>query len=60
LTVVQLADNGTIRWKHVSVDAIQVTTSVLRCALGPFLLLVILYVLYRVYKERTTEPVRRI
>lgn len=60
LTVVQLADNGTIRWKHVSVDAIQVATSVLRCALGLFLLLVILFILYRVYQERTAEPVRRI
>lgn len=60
LTVVQLDGSGTIRWKHVSVDAIQVMTSVLRCAFGPFLLLVILYVLYRIYQQRTTEPVRRI
>lgn len=60
LTVVQLEDSGMIRWKHVSVDAIQVMTSVLRCVLGPILLLSVLYILYRFYQEKTAEPVRRI
>ena len=60
LTVVQLDDNGGIRWKHVKVDTIQVATSVLRCVLGPALLLVILYILYRIYQEKTTQSVRRI
>ena len=35
-------------------------TSVLRCVLGPALLLVILYILYRIYQDKTAEPVRRI
>lgn len=60
LTVVQLDDNGVIRWRYVKVDTVQVATSVLRCVLGPVLLLVILYILYKVYQEKTAEPVRRI
>ena len=60
LTVVQLDESGSIRWKHVKVDAIQVATSALRCVAGPVLLLVILYILYKFYQERTAEPVRRI
>jgi hypothetical protein len=42
------------------VDAIQAATSVLRCMLGPFLLLVVLYMLYKEYRERMFEPVRKI
>ncbi len=60
LTVVQLDDSGVIRWKHLKVDTIQVMTSALRCVLGPALLLVVLYILYKVYQERTAQPVRRI
>lgn len=60
LTVVQLDGGGAIRWKHVKVDAIQVTTSALRCVVGPVLLLVMLYILYKFYQERTAQPVRRI
>lgn len=60
LTVVQLDDAGTIRWKYVKVDAIQVAASVLRCGLGPILLLVVLRMLYVMYQEKTAEPVRRI
>ena len=60
LTVVQLDDNGMIRWKHVKVDNIQVVTSAMRCVLGPILLLTILYMFYRFYQERTAQPVRRI
>jgi hypothetical protein len=60
LTVVQLDDNGVIRWKYVKVDSIQVVTSISRCVLGPSLLLAILYILYAVYQEKTATPVRRI
>jgi hypothetical protein len=60
LTVVQLDNNGKIRWKHVKVDAIQVTTSVLRCVVGPILLSLIIYILYGIYQEKTAAPVRRI
>lgn len=60
LTVVQLDEGGGIRWKHVKVDAIQVATSALRCVVGPALLLVILYILYKFYQEKTAQPVRRI
>jgi len=59
LTVVQLDDNGKIQWKHVRVDPIQITTSVLRCVLGPILLFVILWVVYGIYQRRNAEPVRR-
>lgn len=60
LTVVQIDNNGMIRWKHAKVDAIQVATSVLRCVLGPVLLFFILYTLYKFYQEKTAAPVRRI
>lgn len=60
LTVVQLDGDGAIQWKHVRVDAIQLASSVLRCVVGPLLLLAALYILYRFYQERTAEPVRRI
>lgn len=60
LTVVQLDDKGMIQWKYVKVDSIQVATSVLRCGLGPILLLVVLRMLYVIYQEKTAEPVRRI
>ena len=60
LTVVQLDEKGAIQWKHVQVDAIQLVTSVLRCVVGPFLLLAGLYILYRFYQERTAEPVRKL
>jgi hypothetical protein len=60
LTVVQLDESGKIRWKHVKVDTIQVVTSALRCVLGPVLLVLIFYVLYKFYQERTAQPVRRI
>jgi len=60
LTVVQLDTDGKILWKHVSVDTIQVLTSALRCVVGPIFLLVILYILYRFYQEKTAQPVRRI
>lgn len=60
LTVIQLDEKGAIQWKHVRVDAIQLVTSVLRCVVGPLLLLAGLYILYRFYQERTAESVRRI
>ena len=60
LTVVQLGADGMIRWKHVQVDTIQVMTSALRCVVGPALLLIVLYVLYKFYQEKTAQPVRRI
>ena len=60
LTVMQLDDTGRILWKHVKVDAIQVMTSALRCVVGPALLLVIAYILYKFYQEKTAQPVRRI
>ncbi len=60
LTVVQLDTNGIIRWKHVKADTIQVMTSALRCVGGPALLLVVLYILYKFYQEKTAQPVRRI
>ena len=60
LAVVQLDNTGMIRWKHVKVDTIQIMTSVLRCMVGPALLLVILYTLYRLYQEKTAQPVRKI
>lgn len=60
LTVVQLDDRGMIRSKYVKVDTIQVVTSISRCVLGPSLLLVILYILYGAYQEKTATPVRRI
>lgn len=60
LTVVQLDEDGMLRWKHVKVDTIQVMTSALKCVVGPILLLVILYVLYKFYQEKTAQPVRRI
>ena len=60
LVVVQLDTNGMIRWKHVKVDAIQVVTSALKCVVGPVLLLVILYILYKSHQEKTAKPVRRI
>lgn len=59
LTVVQLDNNGKIQWKHVEVDPIQITTSVLRCVLGPILLLIILWVVYGIYQRKNAEPVRR-
>jgi len=60
LTVVQLDNNGTIRWKYVRVDTIQVLTSTLRCVVGPVLLFAVLYILYKFYQEKTAAPVRRI
>ena len=60
LTVMQLDDTGRILWKHVKVDAIQVMTSALRCVVGPALLLVIAYILYKFYQEKAAQPVRRI
>ena len=60
LTVVQLDDHGMIRWKNAKVSGIQVVASALRCVLGPALLLVILYMLYKFYQEKTAAPVRRI
>ena len=60
LTVMQLTHDGRILWKLVEVSSIQTTTSVLRCVLGPLLLLVILYILYKLYQEKTAAPVRRI
>jgi hypothetical protein len=42
------------------VDAIQVTTSVLKCVVGPILLSLIIYILYGIYQEKTAAPVRRI
>jgi hypothetical protein len=60
LTVVQLDESGKIHWKHLKVDTIQVMTSALRCVVGPALLLAIAYILYKLYQEKTTQPVRRI
>jgi len=60
LTVVQLDENGSLRWKHLKVNTIQVMTSALRCVVGPALLLVIAYILYKFYQEKTAQPVRRI
>lgn len=60
LTVVRLDERGMVQWKHVRTDPIQLATSVLRCLVGPLLLLVVFYILYRFYQERTVEPVRRI
>ncbi|HAV76048.1 MAG TPA: hypothetical protein DCX53_01705, partial [Anaerolineae bacterium] len=59
LTVVQLDGSGRILSKSVGVSSIQVATSVLRCVLGPILLVVILWVLYGAYQRKTAEPVRR-
>lgn len=60
LIVVQLDDNGMIRWKAAKVDTIQLMTSALRCVVGPLLLLAVLYILYRFYQERTAEPLRKL
>jgi len=60
LTVMQLDEGGRIRWKHVKVDTIQVMTSALRCVLGPALLMVIAYILYKFYQEKTAQPVRKL
>lgn len=60
LTVVQRDEDGAIRWKNAKVDIIQVLTSTLRCVVGPALLAVIFYILYKFYQEKTSAPVRRI
>lgn len=59
LTVVQLDENGKIQWKHVQVGPIQVIVSVLRCVLGPMLLLGIIWIIYEMYQRKNAEPLRR-
>jgi len=59
LTVVQLDDSGRIQWKFVEVSPIQVMNSVLRCVLGPALLLTVLWVLYGMFGGKPNERVRK-
>lgn len=59
LTVVQLDEKGSIQWKSVEVNRLQILSSVFRCVLGPILLLLVLRILYMVYQAKTAEPVRR-
>jgi len=59
LTVVQLDDNGKIQWKFVDVEPLQIINSVLRCVVGPILLLTILWVIYGMFKGKPNERVRK-
>ena len=59
LTVVQLGDNGKIQWKFVNVEPLQIMNSVLRCVVGPILLLIVLWVLYGTFARKPNERVRK-
>jgi hypothetical protein len=59
LTVVQLDTDGNIQWKYVEAGPIQIINSVLRCVLGPILLLIVLWVLYGVYQGKPNERIRK-
>lgn len=59
LTVVQLDDNGRIQWKYVEVAPLQITNSVLRCVVGPGLLLIVLWVIYGTFRGKPNERVRK-
>jgi len=59
LTVMQLDNDGKIQWKYVKTNSIQIANSVLRCILGPALLLLVGWVIYGIYQRKTAEPVRR-
>jgi hypothetical protein len=59
LSVVQLDGNGRILSKSMDVNSIQIAISVLRCVLGPILVLIIGWVIYGIYQRKTAEPVRR-
>ena len=59
LTVMKLDNDGKIQWKNVKTNSIQITISVLKCILGPALLLIVGWYFYGNYRRKSAEPVRR-
>lgn len=59
LTVMKLDNNGKIQWKNVKTNSIQIANSVLKCLLGPALLLFVGWFFYGIYQRKKAEPVRR-
>lgn len=59
LTVVQLDNDGDILWKFVEVGSLQTINSVMRCVVGPVMLLIVLWLLYGTFREKPNERVRK-
>lgn len=60
LTVVQLDNHGRILWKSATVEGIQMVSTTLRCIIGPLLLLVILWIILKIFQEKRVEPIREL
>jgi len=59
LTIVQLDTNGNIQWKFVEVGPLQTINSVLRCVIGPILLLIVFWAVYGIFRGKPNERVRK-
>lgn len=59
LTAVQIDNNGRILWKSFEGEQIGFTESVLKCVLGPLLLLLAGWIVFATMRGQPREPIRR-